>query len=209
MLTFDLSLWRRTLRNLIRPDQLAKIALHPGDVAIDCGANIGYVTQRMARRGVTVHAFEPNPYAYSVLSKRFAGYPNVHCHPKGVTDHSGTLKLYLHQLSAQEPVKWSTGSSFLADKGNVNAENFVEVEVIDLAEFIRGLQRKVKVLKLDVEGVEYRIVDRLIDTGAIHEIEHILIESHAGRMPSLQEEARRVHERVKALGITTIDWDWD
>lgn len=207
--TSDFSLWRRTLRNLIRPDQLAKIRLRPGDVAIDCGANIGYVTARMARRGVVVHAFEPNPHAYDILSKRFARNPNVHCYQKGVTDHNGTLKLYLHQFSAQEPVKWSTGSSLLAEKGNVSTEDFVEVEVIDLAEFIEGLHSNVKVLKLDVEGVEYRIVDRLMDTGVIHKIEHILVESHARRMPSLQAEASRVQEKVAALGITHIDWDWD
>ena len=50
------------------------------------------------------------------------------------------------------------------------------------------LKRKDKALKLDVEGVEYRIAERL---------------------PSLQEEARRVHARVEALGINDIDWDWD
>jgi FkbM family methyltransferase len=209
MRTIDFSLWRRTLRNLIRPDQLAKIQLRPGDVAIDCGANIGYVTQRMARRGVVVHAFEPNPYAYRLLAKRFAGNPHVHCYQKGVTDQDGTLKLYLHQLSAQEPVKWSTGSSLLAEKGNVNQNDFVEVEVIDLAHFIESLHAKVKVLKLDVEGVEYRIVDHLIETGVIHEIEHILIEAHAERMPSLQAEASRVLAKVASHNLTNIDWGWD
>ena len=209
MWNFDSSLWRRTLRNLVRPDQLAKIQLRPGDVAIDCGANVGYVTQRMARRGVTVHAFEPNPYAYAVLAKRFAANPQVHLHQQAVSDANGTLKLYLHQLSSQEPVKWSTGSSLLADKGNVSQDNFVEVEVIDLAAFIQGLQRRVKVLKLDVEGVEYRIMDHLIDTGVIHEIDHVLIEAHAARMPSLQEEAARVQAKVADAKLTHIDWDWD
>jgi FkbM family methyltransferase len=205
----DFSLWRRTIRDWVRPDQLAKISLRSGDIAIDCGANIGYVTQRMARRGVVVHAFEPNPYAYNVLAKRFAGNPNVHCYQKAVNDQSGTLKLYLHQLSAQEPVKWSTGSSLLVEKGNVSATDYVEVEVVDLAEFIKELRAKVKVLKLDVEGVEYRILERLIDTGVIHKIEHILVEAHEKRMSALQAEASRIRAKVAALGITHIDWDWD
>ncbi len=209
MRTLDFSLWRRTLRNLIRPDQLAKIQLRAGDIAIDCGANIGYVTQRMARRGVVVHAFEPNPYAYKVLAKRFVGNPNVYCYPKGVNDQNGSFKLYLHQFSASEPIKWSTGSSLLAEKGNVSADDFVEVEVIDLAEFIQGLNSKVKVLKLDVEGVEYRIVDRLIETGVIHDIEHLLIEAHAERMPSLQTEAQQVYAKVASHKLTNIDWGWD
>ena len=209
MWNFDVSLWRRTLRNLVRPDQLARIQMRPGDIAIDCGANIGYVTQRMARRGVTVHAFEPNPYAYAVLAQRFAGSPHIHLHQQAVNDADGTLKLYLHQLSSQEPVKWSTGSSLLADKGNISQDDFVEVEVIDLATFIQGLQQRVKVLKLDVEGVEYRIVDHLIDTGVIHDIDHLLIEAHAARMPSLQEEAAHVHAKVAAAKLTHIDWDWD
>ena len=35
--------------------------IRSGDIAIDCGANVGLVTEEMSRRGAIVHAFEPIP----------------------------------------------------------------------------------------------------------------------------------------------------
>src|ERR1041385_8565336 len=35
--------------------------LGPGDIAIDLGAHVGTITERLARTGATVHAFEPDP----------------------------------------------------------------------------------------------------------------------------------------------------
>src|SRR3546814_4183293 len=41
--------------------------LRPGDIAIDCGANVGRFTRPIAEGGATVHAFEPNPDAFAEL----------------------------------------------------------------------------------------------------------------------------------------------
>ena len=200
--------WRDRARLLHKPDALSRIRLQPGDVAVDCGANVGLVTRRLARPGVTVYAFEPNPYAFAELQARFRGRPDVHCLNQGVLDTNGTLKLYLHHLSAQAPVKWSTGSSFLATKGNVDPNHAVEVKVIDLADFIFSLNRRVAVLKLDVEGVEYRILNRLLDTGALDQIDHVLVEAHERRMPALAAEAAQVRQRLAEAGVTHVDWSW-
>jgi FkbM family methyltransferase len=200
--------WRNRAHLLYRPDALSRIELRPGDVAIDCGANVGLVTRRLARPGVIVYAFEPNPYAFAELQARFHGRPNVHCRNQGVLDTNGAFSLYLHQFSAQAPVKWSTGSSLLANKGNVDPAAAVEVEVIDLAQFVLDLNRRVAVLKLDVEGVEYRILNRMLDAGALGWIDHILVEAHEKRMPALAQEAARVRQRLDAAGITHIDWSW-
>ena len=70
--------------------------LGPNDIAIDCGANVGEVTEVMARRGAKVYAFEPNPYAFDVLQKRFADNPRVICLKKAVSDRDDVLKLFLH-----------------------------------------------------------------------------------------------------------------
>jgi FkbM family methyltransferase len=166
------------------------------------------VTRRLARPGVTVYAFEPNPYAFAELHARFHGRPNVHCRNQGVLDTNGAFSLYLHHLSAQAPVKWSTGSSLLANKGNVDPATAVEVEVIDLAQFVLDLKQRVAVLKLDVEGVEYRILNRMLDAGALERIDHILVEAHEKRMHALAEEAAQVRQRLDAAGITHIDWSW-
>ena len=46
------------------------ISLQAHDIAIDCGANVGKITQFLAQQQATIYAFEPNPYAFQVLKDK-------------------------------------------------------------------------------------------------------------------------------------------
>jgi FkbM family methyltransferase len=189
-------------------DGLGGLRLGPSDVAIDCGANVGEVTALLSAAGATVYAFEPNPHAFAKLARRFAGQPNVHCIQQGVLDRHDRMRLYLHKQAARDEVKWSTGSSLLAEKSNVDRERSVEVEVIDLSEFIERLGRPVTLLKLDVEGVECRILRKLIDTGVSEKITHILVETHDAKMPELKAETDALRAAIAERGLRNIRLDW-
>jgi FkbM family methyltransferase len=188
--------------------RLAEFRLGPGDVAIDCGANVGNVTEHLAAGGATVYAFEPNPYAFAQLAERFASRAHIHCLPQAVLDRPGQSRLYLHTRAAENQVGWSQGSSLLATKSNVNPETFAEVTTIDLAEFILGLGRSVRVVKMDIEGVECRVIQRLLDSGAIAQIGHLLVETHDSRIPELRAETDALRERIAREGRTNIRLDW-
>jgi FkbM family methyltransferase len=189
--------------------RLRAAGLCEDDIAIDCGANVGEMTALMRASGATVHAFEPNPHAFAALQKRFAGDAGVICHPCAVSDAPGTVRLFLHVNSGENPVFWSNGSSLLAEKGNVNREDFVEVEAVDLSAFIASLTQRVKVLKMDVEGVECRILRHLIETGMIERIDRLFVETHDKKIPAIAEETRALRELVRARGWEKkIDLTW-
>lgn len=178
-------------------------------VAIDCGANVGDITAILARDGATVYAFEPNPHAFARLVKRFEKHPGVHCLNKGVAITAGTLKLFFHKQAGEDPVFWSTGSSFLDFKSNVDTSTFAEVETVDLAAFVMSIDRPVEVMKMDVEGVECPIVDHLIESGAIRRIRHLFVETHDHRIPELAAETEALRERVRRESLTdVIDLTW-
>ena len=204
----------RKLRSIIledsapETDSLSRIALGPGDIALDCGANVGNVTTRMASTGAVVYAFEPNPHAYSALEKRFAGAPNVHTINKAVLDRNDSMRLYLHENAGEDPIKWSTGSSLLDFKGNVNTETYVDVETIDLAAFIEDLNTNVKVVKMDIEGSEVQVINKMIDTGIIRKIEHLLVETHDKKVPELREDTDTLRQRIADNNLTNIDLEW-
>lgn len=184
-------------------------ALRPGDIAIDCGANLGAITRILAASGAEVHAFEPNPDAFALLSKAVAGRPNVHLHPQAVLDRPGRLTLHLHMNYDRNPERFSSGSSLLAEKRNVDGARGVEVEVIDLVAFIEALDRPVKLLKIDVEGAEYDILHALIDRGVIDRVEKIFVETHAHAIPSLRETDARLRARIAEAGLDRkIDLNW-
>ena len=194
----------------IHKDEISEFAaLGPDDGAVDCGANVGNVTARMASKGATVYAFEPNPYAYQVLKERFLGVPNVHCLNKGVLDRDDTMQLYLHENAHEDQVKWSTGSSLLEDKGNIDPDSFVEIEVIDLARFIKELDREIEVLKMDVEGVECQIINKLIDSKVIDNIKFLIAETHEKKNPSLKEETDKLRKRIDEENLSNINLNWE
>ena len=184
-------------------------ALGPGDIAIDCGANLGAITRILAAGGATVHAFEPNPDAFGVLQVAVGKMPNVHLHAAAVLDAPGRMTLHLHMNYDRNPERFSSGSSLIAEKRNVDGGRGVEVEVVDLVAFIAGLPGPVKLLKIDIEGSEYAILHALIDRGVIDRIESIFVETHAHAIPSLRETDARLRQRIAELGLAgKIDLKW-
>ena len=174
-----------------------------------CGANLGAITAVLAAGGAEVHAFEPNPDAFRILSAKVSNLPNVHLHQKAVLDKPGILTLYLHVNYGRNPERFSSGSSLIAEKRNVDDRSGVDVKVIDFPAFVRGLGRPVKLLKVDIEGAEYILLNALIDAGLMDRIEKVYVETHAHAIPSLKEADRLLRLRLKTLGLTEkIDLNW-
>ncbi len=188
--------------------QFKKVKLKKTDIAIDCGANVGRYTEYLSRNEATVYAFEPNPYAFGALYEKFKDRANVHCINKGVMDKAGKMKLYLRKNSPENPVKWSTSSSFMTISKSLDYESNLEIEVVDLCQFIESLNSKVKVLKLDIEGAEIRILKKLINTGMISEIDHVFVEMHDNWFPGLKPEADEIRDLIETKQIKNINLDW-
>ncbi|GAB4165242.1 MAG: hypothetical protein Fur0032_01870 [Terrimicrobiaceae bacterium] len=187
---------------------LAAIPLSASDLAIDCGANVGAMTAILARSGATVHAFEPNPHAFEVLSNRFKGQPNVICHQAAIADQSGRVSLYLHENSATDEVYWSNGSSLIQEKGNVSKDRSVEVEAVDLADFITGLGTRVRILKMDIEGAEFAVLERLMATQTLDLCDHVFVETHDDKIPALRDIGIRVRSALRSYGARHVNLDW-
>jgi FkbM family methyltransferase len=182
--------------------------LRAGELAVDCGAHTGRITRVLADRGLEVHAFEPNPDAFAVLTARFEYVEGVHCHPCAVSTAYGRAPLYLHRLAAEDPVEWARGSSLLPEKGNIDPEHPIEVETVDLTAFLRSLPRPPALLKLDVEGTELEVLPRLAAAGLLDTIRHVLVEMHDRAAGGGTTEAgRRVRTLVGDRSNVRLDWD--
>ena len=183
-------------------------SLKVNDIVIDCGANVGDVTELMAKNDATVYAFEPNPHAYKVLNKRFETKNNVICGMKavGIKDHKA--ELFFHENSEDDDLYWSTGSSLLKCKPNVNSNRSVKTDVIDLANFIRNLGKDIKLIKIDIEGAECEVLDYMIDVGIIKNIEIILVEIHDHKITELIEPTSRLKNKIKNKNLNNIYLNW-
>ncbi len=133
---------------------------------------------------------------------------NVVCFPFAVLDRNTTIRLYLHEWSDQDEVKWSVGSSILDFKGNVTKERYVDVPAIDLSEFIFRLNHRVKLLKMDIEGAEYETLSRLIDRGLHRLVDYILVETHEQKIPELRDKHQILLAKIAEQQIANIDLTW-
>ena len=177
-------------------------------ISIDCGANVGNITQQLLTTADEVHAFEPNPYAFNCLEARFLYESRVICHNNAVLDREEEVKLFLHENSDKDELHWSTGSSLLDFKSNVLKDKYTTVKAIDLCDFIQKLNSPIEILKIDVEGVEYEIINKLIDTELIYKIKKVFVELHAKKISELQPKEDLLKQRIKELNLTNINLDW-
>lgn len=185
-----------------------RIKIHKGDVAIDCGANIGKYTLLLAKKGAIVYSFEPNPYAFGVLSYRTKNLESVICYNAAVLDVEGRMRLYLHNGSKEEPLRWSTSSALLNISYDIDPSSGFEVDVVDLIAFLGKLNRRVRILKMDIEGSEVPILKALITTGAYKQIDYVFVETHDNWFPELRTEMDAIRAEIEHRGISNIDLNW-
>lgn len=181
--------------------------LGPADVAIDAGANVGDFTWPLARRGVEVHAFEPDPYAVDILERRFASFPNVKIHRTAVSGAAGELDLFRAPAFETDPGKRSKSSSVIVTKPNVDPTTAIRVPAVDLSEFIVRTG-DVALLKMDIEGAEVDVLETLLDAGLLGRIPHVFVETHDEKIPALAERMARLRQRMAADGLNHVDLDW-
>ncbi|HWA27126.1 MAG TPA: FkbM family methyltransferase [Lacunisphaera sp.] len=126
--------------------------LRPGDTALDIGANLGLNTCQMAALvGPTgrVHSFEPNPMVGGLLrqSLRRNNYTHVTLHPVGLGDEECELDLTV-------PLRNQCLGTLARDEEGTK----IKVPVKTLSGVLaREELRRVRLLKIDVEGFEERV----------------------------------------------------
>jgi FkbM family methyltransferase len=186
----------------------AVAALRPGDLAIDLGANAGLFTEPMAQSGADVIAFEPDPHAFALLKLRTGARPNVTLIAAAAGAEAGQFHLYRHRDFATAPDRRTTSSSLMAGKRNVDPGQALQVEVTDFIAFLQGLNRDVALLKIDIEGAEVALLERLLADPVSDRIGHIFVETHERMLPELAARTQSLKAAAKTRAKPVINWDW-
>jgi len=203
---------KRKFVGRLKDGEEIEIPFVDGDIVIDCGANVGDVSAPFVDGGATVFAYEPNTSAYEVLSDRFKDRKNIVCINRAVSDNNGTAKLYLHEHNDKDPVMYSTGSSLNSKKTNIDVEAYETIDVVDLSEVIEKIKHKlgknIHILKIDIEGAECEVIEKLMDKNLLSDISYVLVETHEKKNPSLVEPTKKMIERAAKEGLTNINFSW-
>ena len=182
----------------------------PGDLCIDLGANVGDVTRRMAATGADVISFEPDPAAFAALQAATAGMANVTLHPKAAGAQAETLMLRRSaNWSADDPTQHTEMSSLVRTDAKMDDANAVPVEVVDIIAFLEALGRDIRILKMDIEGAEWAILERLIAQPLLARIDCIFVETHERVDPARHVPLfERLQDHAETLERPYINLYW-
>lgn len=181
--------------------------LGAGDICVDCGANVGAITTRLADTGATVHAFEPDPLAFEALTEATGSRTNVILHNAALGVGSGTVRLYrVPPPPGTYTATVTQSSSTIASKMNVSRDSFVDVPKVDFVEFVLSLGRPVSLIKMDIEGAEVAILKAVIDHRLDRRIGQMFVETHEKQIPELRNETMSVINASRKLGNINCDW---
>lgn len=181
-----------------------------------CGANMCQRTQFLVERynnenGLFIHYFEPNTSCNESLVKNYLIKNNVNYiyDYKAVWIYDGKIDFQLQkskvkagevgQASALTVVK---NSNYRLIDGKINL-----VDCIDLSRIIKELNYDRIILKLDVEGAEFEILNKLISDETILKIKDLYLEIHRRYLKHTITKKQRIElvQKIKDLNINILE----
>ena len=142
--------------------QAGPVKVQPGDVVLDCGANIGTFSRLALDAGAAhVVMIEPSPLNVKALLRNFAGEiadGRVSVIPKALWSEPGNMMLLIYDNSLLD-------SLVMNDRGEGLLESEVDVELVTIDALVAELGlKRVDFIKMDIEGAERNALNGAAET---------------------------------------------
>jgi FkbM family methyltransferase len=123
----------------------------------------------------SIYAYDPNDDYLELWDAIERFYPSVSFKNLAVYTNNGSINFY------KQPRDLSLGSTLMKDKVEGSRYEIVNVDCVDILDIIPD---EPFCLKLDAEGAEYDILERLIESGKHTLVDRLYVEWHDSKMTS-------------------------
>jgi FkbM family methyltransferase len=158
--------------------------IDPGDLVLDVGANIGFMSAAAAAsRAASVIAFEPHPVLFERLARNFAEWTTQRADMQGrlralqvaISDAAGEATLHI-----PDAFSGNQGIASLVDCAPTAGMTTVAVRCVTIDQVIAEEGRPVGLMKIDVEGHEMAALRGAAAALQQRRIRDIIFEDHRG-----------------------------
>jgi FkbM family methyltransferase len=155
------------------------------DIVFDVGGYVGVFTKNINKRShPQIYVFEPVKKYYSVLQKKFGALSNIKLYNIGLSNNTEQIKINI------------TGetSSVYEDASDSTHET---ISLVDIREFVEkeNLRGDIKLISMNIEGAEYSLIERILDTKLINNIEILQIQFHRN-IPDAEAKRKTLISRI-------------
>lgn len=168
---------------------LARVPAGRTAVVVDCGANEGAYTALVlaeaarAGRAVIVHQLEPSTRCADALRARFGGDPRVRLHQVAASDTAGDARLHFPWAGAGGASLSAETSVIQGTTAHGAESETVVTTTLDAFAAGAGIDG-IDLLKLDIEGHEWKALSGAAGLVARGRIEAIQVEIGAAALPA-------------------------
>lgn len=168
-------------------------------VFIDAGANMGQSIENFIKhwndwRDFDIHSFEANPRLVTYFEK-YKDVKNINFYNKAVWIYDGEVEFYLCN-------EGNHSSSIIGTKISGRLDKIPTImPCVDIGNFITTNYKKDDyiILKLDIEGGEYELLEHLISTNAFEYVDKLYLEFHTGKVGKTVDDNIRLLEKMKSF----------
>ena len=188
--------------------------IRENDICIDCGANQGLVSDIFLQMGAEVYSFEPHKDLYNILLYKYKGNNNIHLLNNAVGAENSKMPFYISAKETFANLATTTGASCCTFDALVNNKTVskYDIDMIDLCEYIKknivDKGKRVYILKIDIEGAEWDLLKKIIETRTYENIDYIFCEEHSRLQKDGKQKLDMINKMIEENNISNIYLDW-
>jgi FkbM family methyltransferase len=187
----------------------------PKRIYIDLGANCGNSYALFKDRIDEAHLFEPQPAVFKRWLKPLVNStPGVHIYWAAISDSDGELEFFVDGIFPSNKCTldqgYPHGASSVLESNAGPGSTKVKVKSVDIALFLykliaeQGAFKPYLIVKIDIEGYEGRILNRLRSEKLLCQVNDLLVEWHCPH--SCRPKNHQTMFRQECPGINYTEW---
>lgn len=163
--------------------------LNKDSIVFDLGGYRGEWAQKIWERyQPSIYIFEPVPEFYESIVKKFNGNLKIHIFAYGLSDKDARMRMDLK-----------------ADASSVTShEQGLEIELRDVASAMKEFA-KIDLVKINIEGGEFQVLPRMIETGVLTKCQDIQVQFHHF-IPNAEKQREVIRRELEKTHHLTYDY---